>query len=667
MKFEHISLEKYGAIAAREIDLANKAGLVIIFGPNEAGKSTLLCAISDLLYGVPHLSPHGAIFGNNRMRINATLRLADGSALTLRRKKGRPPGDLVDGNDAPVPTAQMEAILAGTDRDRFSALFGLDHVSLREGGQKLLASDGEIGRLIVEAGGGLRALVTALTNLEKEAGELFSPTRSNKRKFYTALDTFQAAEKDVKQATTTREAFLKSQKAAFAAAASLATLRGQQVSTRESINRLARLKRTAPQLQLIAQQETELDAFADIEALADGLAAEIMTALATRKVELVTLAKADETVTGLQGELDKLSIAGEIVNAAAEIDAVETLALYVEKARLYLPNRRSDLAESNSQLASLRAHLGLAADQEVEQRAPSRPVIDEVQSLASDAITLRSTLASANDQLAECKESLHAIRQRQTERDTKGFDKPAPVLASELVRLPSLAQDLSFKGRQVADKQTAIDREAQALGLRAAELAISLWPSVSQVKSELDHAAAIDVELRQADVAHKAAANRSERAVKRLSQLVTGTQLPTPAAVTDARSERDHVWQDIRSQYFDAADEGWIRPRHDQRIEEASRYERSLSAADELVDRRGAEAQRLAEIVSAEREKSEADDDVERALPVFVKHVVRRFHAASLISGTLISVSGLSQTGPAGCQLRVLPDQRSGFCARAFA
>ncbi|WP_243652094.1 hypothetical protein, partial [Primorskyibacter sedentarius] len=31
---------------------------------------------------------------------------------------------------------------------------------------------------------------------------------------------------------------------------------------------------------------------------------------------------------------------------------------------------------------------------------------------------------------------------------------------------------------------------------------------------------------------------------------------------------------------------------------------------------------------------------------VFVKGVVRRFHAASLISGALISVSGLSQTGP---------------------
>ena len=58
---------------------------------------------------------------------------------------------------------------------------------------------------------------------------------------------------------------------------------------------------------------------------------------------------------------------------------------------------------------------------------------------------------------------------------------------------------------------------------------------------------------------------------------------------------------------------------------------------------------------------------VDHRVAVFVKGVVRRFHAASLILGMLISVSGLSQTGPAGCQLRVLPDQRFGFCARAFA
>ena len=52
---------------------------------------------------------------------------------------------------------------------------------------------------------------------------------------------------------------------------------------------------------------------------------------------------------------------------------------------------------------------------------------------------------------------------------------------------------------------------------------------------------------------------------------------------------------------------------------------------------------------------------------VFVKQVVRRFHAASLISGALVSFSGFNQTGPAGCQFRVFPDQRCGFWARAVA
>jgi hypothetical protein len=37
---------------------------------------------------------------------------------------------------------------------------------------------------------------------------------------------------------------------------------------------------------------------------------------------------------------------------------------------------------------------------------------------------------------------------------------------------------------------------------------------------------------------------------------------------------------------------------------------------------------------------------------VFVKQIVRRFHAASLISGALILFSGLSQTGPAGVTSR---------------
>lgn len=46
--------------------------------------------------------------------------------------------------------------------------------------------------------------------------------------------------------------------------------------------------------------------------------------------------------------------------------------------------------------------------------------------------------------------------------------------------------------------------------------------------------------------------------------------------------------------------------------------------------------------------------NLQPSLLVFVKGVVSRFHAASLISGSVILVYGVSQTGPAGCQLLVL-------------
>jgi len=74
---------------------------------------------------------------------------------------------------------------------------------------------------------------------------------------------------------------------------------------------------------------------------------------------------------------------------------------------------------------------------------------------------------------------------------------------------------------------------------------------------------------------------------------------------------------------------------------------------------------KVADIFGVHQKRGHQTDP--KPMTVFVKEVVRRFHAASLISGALISFSGLSQTGPAGCQLRVLPDQRSGCCARAFA
>ena len=612
MRFESIQLQKYGAFTLRELDLSDTSGLVIIYGPNEAGKSTLLSAITDLLYGVPHLSPYGAIFGNNQMRIDATIRLADGSALTLRRKKGRPPGDLTDLLGTPI-THQLDSLLSGTDRDRFGALFGLDHVSLRQGGQKLLASDGEIGRLIVEAGGGLRSLIYAMSELQAEADNLFTQNKSNKRQFYQALDAFQAADKQAKLATTTRESFLKSQKVALVARSALVDLRAQQSLAREGISRLDRIRRVAPQLQSLAEMETTLANFADVEELSAGLAAEINNEIAALETDRVALTGADETLARIEAQLGQLVVTDKIVNAAAEIEEAAALATNVESARRSMPKRVSELAEINAQLDSLRRLLSIGSDEDLETRAPSRAAIDEIQSLAASAVTLNADMKAARARRLEVAESLDALRQKQVKREAGGFDRPAPVSAMQLSALSVSARNLESRHRQIAETQSSIEADAKALGIgSAANLSRQIWPSSKDVKLELEAIGALTGEKREKHAELVASRKRAEQAASRLARLASGAPPPTPSAIDEVRSDRDTAWAEIRALYLDASDHDWKRPQAQERSVHATQFEHAQGAADGLADQRDQESQRLADIAAAERDREDADIESER-------------------------------------------------------
>ena len=88
MRLTELSLEKYGGCASRELTIPKTAGLTVVYGANEAGKSTCLEAISDFLFSIPKNTQRGSLFGYDGMRIGTSMLMADGSTLTLKRRKG---------------------------------------------------------------------------------------------------------------------------------------------------------------------------------------------------------------------------------------------------------------------------------------------------------------------------------------------------------------------------------------------------------------------------------------------------------------------------------------------------------------------------------------------------------------------------------------------------
>ena len=95
MRIERLDLARYGAFTDRSVEFGEWregcSDLHVVFGPNEAGKSTLFSAWMALLYGVPSKA-YAFRHDPESLEIRARLQLPDGTVELARAgcaKRGR--------------------------------------------------------------------------------------------------------------------------------------------------------------------------------------------------------------------------------------------------------------------------------------------------------------------------------------------------------------------------------------------------------------------------------------------------------------------------------------------------------------------------------------------------------------------------------------------------
>ncbi|NTU42799.1 MAG: AAA family ATPase, partial [Nitrospirales bacterium] len=88
MKIRRLELRAFGPFTDMTLDFSGE-GLHIVYGPNEAGKSSTLRALRGLLYGIPERTEDNFVHENSRLRIGGLLSHSDGSELFCLRRKGR--------------------------------------------------------------------------------------------------------------------------------------------------------------------------------------------------------------------------------------------------------------------------------------------------------------------------------------------------------------------------------------------------------------------------------------------------------------------------------------------------------------------------------------------------------------------------------------------------
>lgn len=167
MRIAALEIESYGGLTnyREEFNLPPKGGLVVVLGPNEAGKTTMLRFIQTLL------------FGNGELRGALTLE-SEGRRYSLRQNGRRQTLALIDlATGERLSSAELEEMLGGLDAKVYRSVFafGLDELQQLQ----LLATSGIQEQIFsASVAGAGRNARKALARIDGEQKALLKPRAS---------------------------------------------------------------------------------------------------------------------------------------------------------------------------------------------------------------------------------------------------------------------------------------------------------------------------------------------------------------------------------------------------------------------------------------------------------------------------------------------------------
>ena len=546
MRIERLDLVRYGAFAGRSVRFgpAPKAGepdLHIVFGPNEAGKSTLFSAWLDLLFG---MSPAYAFdHGEATLEVGAQLDLR-GTSATLTRVG---PKDLAAGDADAIRTA-----LGALERADYTTMFSLDTEELESGGRAILSSEGRLGELLFSAGSGLSRLGEVLTDIRAEGEAIYKYRGSNNevarlKAEMTALDR---SIQDADLRADEHRALIERRDEARLAYERAET---EWIAVRRRVNEADGLLRA---LTADDERRTALTALEEMGSLPEAAPEwrERMGPIVRRRVQR------DERRSILSKELDAATRErdGLVPDPAAlalsdRLDHLEEMrgargVPMVER----MGSGLGDLGKLREELADVDRRIALQGEEllGVGSKPPNAPLIargsvETLRELAEKWSGLHERLGTALGEVDRaCRAHDEAVREcdAAADGDDGVFDGESYRSAANAVRsvVRSGAVAAQVEAQRKADaERAAFDAALAAVGIDRKGFDRLAAPSKARVEQWLDR----EGELRAG--ARERAEQKRKLVVEReaIAQRRAQSAAPTDQEVRASRSQRDQAWQ----------------------------------------------------------------------------------------------------------------------------
>ncbi|MEQ8233258.1 MAG: AAA family ATPase [Gammaproteobacteria bacterium] len=611
MRLARLLLHAFGPFSGTSLDFAaTPATLHLVFGPNEAGKSSALRAMLDLRFGIPERSMDTFVHAARELRVAGEFVTAEGETIGLVRRKGRKETlalfDLAGGPEAvlgPAPPELEQALTGGLERGEFELMFGIDHARLRKGGHDLSQGEGELGAALFEASAGARGIANLVTALDDEAKAWFNPhARAHKAIINEARAALEQARRELREAQVRPNEWQRLSRDHDDAVAQLAEIDTSLEATRRRQNALTELRVVEPLLRRADALARELAALTAVPELAPEAREERLAAL-----QALARARADGAAARADRERCVAALAGlELDGAVLEhADAIERLAAAAE------PARRARLARRERELLIDDAREALAQD--AGRIAPAHDCEDVLAGLpsAAERVVLNRHLQALAEQRLRCE----GLRARQADVVAQLDDAnraSAPALDGDALAALERALDaaralgdaearLAALAGEIEGMAAEVARGVAYLDVESLDTLAAARPLLDTVIEEARERFLVVRDTRRAldDARAELIADRAEQE-RREQELAAGGEVITAEALSAARAERDRGWSLIRAVYIEG-DMTLERARdafdHGRPLVEA--FERAQAAADHYADLLRADTERVARLGEA--------------------------------------------------------------------
>ncbi|MBA2487683.1 MAG: AAA family ATPase [Nitrospira sp.] len=651
MKLIRLLLQAFGPFTNKTVDFSTgPTDLHLLYGPNEAGKSSALRAMMDLRFGIPVRSPDHFLHAPGDLRIAGIFMDQAGERIGLVRRKGRGATlarlDIVTEQPDPaltVESQQERELTGGLDRAEFEAMFGLTHVRLREGGKVLLSGEGNLGSALFEASAGTSGIAALLAALEIDAKKLYSPHgRAQNAVINEARRRLDDQRQAWRQAQTKPADWQTLNRAHETAGATLDDVTKKLEALRRRENELTELRTVEPLLREHDRVATVVHELAGVPDLAENSREERLAA-----TQAVTHAQQALSETEVELEGCALALKALVLEPLllAHAEAIERLLSGVAAAA----HHRIELQQQHSVMAKLENDLAMIA----ARLAPGRALRDLLPAVPSDAdrVTLDAHLA----QVSLLSERLDGYRQRAEALDqtlhAESDQLPAmtdPITRQALAATIRTAQSLGDVARQRAELDRQIREQERSLELALSDLSIATEPDLRRTRHILDSQIAqtrqeltdVDEQLKKMRDELQLVGRDLDGQRLRQRQLAAEGEVITAETLRLARARRDEGWRLIRRGYID-------------RHQDEKDLARSFDAArtlPEAFEAAGQEADRQADLLRADARRAAVVEECSVRMEQMEARRVeikREMTALSARRGDLLAAWGqrLSQAG----------------------